>query len=116
MIWLKEGDKNNKYFHKIANSHRCHNSICQLFINGEISSDQDVIKAQIIGFYQHLFTEDTDCRPLQDGLACNSISTEEATWLERSFEEEDIFNVVCNMNGDKSPGPKSFPTEFFHAC
>lgn len=79
MIWLKEGDKNTKYFHKIANSHRRHNSICQLSINGEISSDQDVIKAQIIGFYQHLFTEDTDCRPLQDGLAFNSISTEEAT-------------------------------------
>jgi hypothetical protein len=61
-ILLKEGDKNSKYFHKIANSHRRHNSIRQLSINGEISTDQRAIKEQIVDFYQHLFSEDTTYR------------------------------------------------------
>ena len=38
-IWLKEGDKNTKFFHRLANSHRRYNSISSLLINGEMSTD-----------------------------------------------------------------------------
>lgn len=115
-IWLKEGDKNTKYFHKVANSHRRHNSIRHLSINGELSTDQAAIKEEITGFYQQLYKEDGEFRPLLDGLAFSSISAEEANWVERPFEEEEIFNVVSHMNGDKAPGPDGFPMAFFHAC
>jgi hypothetical protein len=116
VLWLKEGDKNTKYFHKIANSHRRHNSIRQLTINGELSSDLGAIKAQIIEFYKTLYTEDVGRRPLLDGLHFSSISSDEACWLEKPFEEEEIFQAVSNMNGDKAPGPDGFPMSFFHAC
>ena len=115
-IWLKEGEKNTKYFHEVANSHRRHNAIRHLTINVVLSSDQDAIKEQILRFYQKLYTEDTNCRPMLDGLDFLSISAEEATWLERLFEEEEIFNVVLLMNGDKSPRPDGFPMASYHAC
>ncbi len=99
-----------------ANSHRHHNSIRQLSINGVLSTDQDAIKAEISGFYWHLYIEDTSCRPFLDGLSFSSISPEEASWLERPFEEEKIRKVVSNMNGDKAPGPDGFPMSFYHAC
>ena len=51
-----------------------------------------------------------------DGLDFSSISVEDATRLERPFEEEEIFNVVSNMKGDKSPGPNGFSMAFYHAC
>ena len=85
-------------------------------INGELSADLDATKMQILGFFQHLYTEDTNYKPLLDGLPLSSISTEEAKWLERSFEEEEVFNVVSNMSGDKALGPDGFPITFFHAC
>jgi hypothetical protein len=91
VLWLKEGDKNTKYFHKIANSYRWHNSIWHLSINGELSSDLVDIKAQIIEFYKTLYTEDVGRRPLLDGLHFSSITSDEACWLERPFEEEEIF-------------------------
>ena len=51
-----------------------------------------------------------------DGLNFNVIQGEDASWLERLFEEDEVTLVVQNMNGDKSLGPDGFPMSFFHAC
>uniref|UniRef100_A0A2N9HX34 Reverse transcriptase domain-containing protein n=1 Tax=Fagus sylvatica TaxID=28930 RepID=A0A2N9HX34_FAGSY len=91
--WLKEGDKNTKYFHKVANSHRRLNTVRHLSINGTLSTDQDAIKNHTSCFYKQLYTEDTFRRPLLDDLHFDSISFEEAIRLERPFEKKEIFNV-----------------------
>ena len=44
------------------------------------------------------------------------ISSDNADWLERPFEEANFFDVVQSFHGDKSPGPDGFPTTFFQAC
>jgi hypothetical protein len=51
-----------------------------------------------------------------DGLDFTPIKAEEAAWLERPFEEDEITTVVRNMNGDKSPGFGWLPMTFYHAC
>jgi hypothetical protein len=40
VLWLKEGDKCTKLFHRVANSNRRSNSLKSLSVNGSISSDQ----------------------------------------------------------------------------
>ena len=71
VTWLKEEDKNTKYFHIVANSHRRNNSIRQISIDGELSSNQDAIKVHICSFYRNLYTEEFYYRPLLDGLNFN---------------------------------------------
>ena len=44
------------------------------------------------------------------------ISSDKALWVERPFEEGEIFDVIQNFNGDKAPGPDGFPMAFFQAC
>lgn len=34
-VWLREGDRNTKFFHRLANSHRRHNFIGKLEVQGE---------------------------------------------------------------------------------
>jgi hypothetical protein len=48
-----------------------------------------------------------------DGLAFNSLATEEASRLELPFEEREVLEVVKGMNRDKAPSPDSFPMAFF---
>jgi hypothetical protein len=114
-LWLQEGDKNTKFFHRLANSHRRYNSISSLSINGVLSSDSEAISECITNFYTHLFEEECD-RPLLDGLDFSMISDEDALWLERPFGEEEVAGVVAGFNGDKAPGPDGFSMGFFQSC
>jgi hypothetical protein len=47
-------------------------------------------------------------RPFLDGLHFNSLDEEDAVWLERPFNEDEISNVVNGFNGDKAPGLDGF--------
>jgi hypothetical protein len=40
-----------------------------------------------------------------DGLSFDSIDEAKARWLERDFEEREVWEVVKAMNGDKVSGP-----------
>ena len=41
------------------------------------------------------------------------ILEEDALWLERLFDEEEVEGVIKHFNGDKSPGLDGFPMTFF---
>lgn len=55
--WLKQGDKNTKFFHKVANAQRRHNTIDKLTINDSQVDDLNVIKNEILDFSRHLYNE-----------------------------------------------------------
>ena len=37
VLYIREGDRNTRFFHRIANSHRRFNSIDRLLVDGELS-------------------------------------------------------------------------------
>ena len=43
VLCIREEDRNTKFFHRIANFHRRFNSIDRLMVDGELSSDLEVI-------------------------------------------------------------------------
>nr|XP_016504796.1 PREDICTED: uncharacterized protein LOC107822744 [Nicotiana tabacum] len=88
-MWLKEGDRNTKFFQKMKNSYRRNNSIDKLLIGEEISEDKDGIEAKILRFYQDLYTENEQWRPSTHFQNLASITVTQKVWLERIFEEED---------------------------
>ena len=100
---MQEGDKNTKFFHRIANSHRRYNSISSLMINGEMSTDKEAISTSITQFYQDLYQEGVFRRPMLDGLEYFMISNEDLVWLGRPFEEEEVLGVIQGFNGLRVP-------------
>jgi len=115
-LWLKEGDKCTKFFHRIANSNRRSNSIESLSINGSISSDQQVIRDHVAQFYKSLFAEPFNWRPKMDNLVFDNLDAGEASSLELPFEEREVLEVVKGLNRDKAPGPDGFTIAFFQDC
>ena len=115
-LWLKEGDRNTKYFHRIANSHRRKNSIGSIIVDGETITDPAEINGKIVDFYSTLFTESGPRRPTLDDLTVSTIDESDVVCLDRAFTEEEVFEAVKHMNGDKAPGPDGFSLAFFQAC
>ena len=56
-LWLREGDKNTGYFHKMANAHKRVNSMVKIKINGTWVSEKRDIKEGVVQAFHSLLTE-----------------------------------------------------------
>lgn len=115
-LWLKEGDRCTKFFHRVANSHRRNNAIDILLVDGAVSSHQTIIRNHIEQFYLHLLSEEHNWRPKVDGLTFFVIDQHSVGWLERPFIENAVHKVIRGMSSDKAQGPDGFTMGFFQAC
>ena len=116
MLCIKEGDNNTKFFHKMANSHRRHNHLRTLEVDGVVFEEESEVNAQVVQVYKKLYKEPEGWRPAVEGLEFDCIGEMERVWLERKFEREEILQVVRDLEGDKAPGPNGFTMTFYHHC
>jgi hypothetical protein len=116
ILWFRKGDRGKKFFHTMANSNRRRNSIDSLLIDSTISTNRSKINEHIIQFYKRLFLEWFSRRPVVNDLSFDSIDDVAASWLERDFEEKEVWEVVKAMNGDKTPDRGGYSMTFIQAC
>ena len=76
-LFVKEGDNNTRFFHRLANSHRNANQIKQIEVDGVLYEDESDIRSQLVLFYQGLYKETEAGRPTMDGLDFACIEEEE---------------------------------------
>ncbi|XP_077222034.1 uncharacterized protein LOC143855866 [Tasmannia lanceolata] len=65
--WLKAGDKNSKFFHRMANARRRINSINCLMVNGILLKEKSNISKAILDFYRNLYSSSCNWRPKLGG-------------------------------------------------
>ncbi|RVX23130.1 Transposon TX1 uncharacterized 149 kDa protein [Vitis vinifera] len=112
-LWLREGDRNTGFFHRMANAHRRINAMSKIMINGvRFTEDQDM-REGIANAYQQLLSENPGWKADIGGLLMNQISSSEADGIEVPFSETEIFTALKGMNGDKAPGPDGFTLAFW---
>ena len=116
VLFLKEGDSNTRFFHRMANSNRRNNCIENLMIDGAMPTNQDRIVDHVEQFFMNLYFELQVQRPFSDILDFPRIFGDNVDWLEKPFEESEVLEVIKEFNGDKSPGPDGFSMAFFQVC
>ena len=89
-LWLKEGNKNISFFHRMANLNKRRNHLCSLEVNGQQYEDKEDIKVQVEQFYHSLYQESEAWRPEVDGLDFDSIKATNMDLLERPFDREEV--------------------------
>ena len=68
MLWIKEGDNNTKFFHKMANSRKRFNHLSFLEVDGVIYEEESEMAAQVVNFYKNFYQELEEWRPFVEGL------------------------------------------------
>ena len=94
MQWLKEGDKNTKFFQRTVNAHRWNNYIKSLQHGEQQWKSETEIKDGVVDFYQGLYFERESWRPVLGGMEFNTIDTVEAMQLEGPFFEEEVVTTL----------------------
>ncbi|RVW31016.1 LINE-1 retrotransposable element ORF2 protein [Vitis vinifera] len=115
-LWLKEGDRNTSYFHRMANAHRRNNSLDRIMINGELLTEDQEVRDGIVNAFQNLLSEEPGWRADIEGLQFNQLNSREAEDLEMPFSEEEIHFALMEMRGDKALGPDGFTVAFWQDC
>ncbi|RVX22754.1 hypothetical protein CK203_008374 [Vitis vinifera] len=111
-LWLREGDRNTGYFHRMAMTHRRRNSMDRIKINGVWLSEEQEVRTGIVDAFKQLLTEDSEWKADIGGLNLNQISQQEAEILELPFSEDEVHSALMDMNGDKALGLDGFTVAF----
>jgi len=106
--WIKEGDRNTKYFHLAATMRRQRNQINKLKIEGDEISDIKLIKAKINDYFRQLYKR-RRCTTFDiTQIELPKLSQEERLWLEEPISKEEILEALTSCDPAKAPGYDGF--------
>ncbi|KAK3212500.1 hypothetical protein Dsin_017206 [Dipteronia sinensis] len=113
--WLKEGDKNSKFFHCIANNIRRNNYVGNMVIRGNRISNPIRIKNGIYDFFKNHFKNVPWKRPTISGLDLKVLAEVYRVALERPLNEDEGWAAVNGCDGNKAPVPNGLNLNFVKA-
>ncbi|KAL9431946.1 hypothetical protein AB3S75_027035 [Citrus x aurantiifolia] len=115
--WVKEGDKNRKFFHLKASSRKRNNRIWGI-INWqeELMEDREEIERAFGEYFEDLFATSSPAK-MQIEVALEGlkpkVDSEINNHLDKPFTEEEITTPLSQMCPTKAPGSNGLPAAFF---
>ena len=94
--WLKEGDRNSTYFHRLINHRRRKNAIPGIFMDGVWIHEPCRVKNAVVLYFKDRFLEDCSNRPTLDGVYFSSLDLRDKESLVSIFNELEIKSAVWN--------------------
>ncbi|XP_071902137.1 uncharacterized protein [Coffea arabica] len=113
--WLREGDKNTKFFHASVQGRRRRNRLNKLQReDGTWTESEQAVSKEIAEYYRNLFNSNDvgDLTEVLDGIP-HTITDELNGNMMKPVLEEEIKAVIFSMNPDKSPGVDGMSPLFF---
>jgi hypothetical protein len=113
--WLKEGDRNTKYFHQKARWRARKNRIKQLRKgDGNWTSDQQEMQHMATEYFTNLFLRDEGVNPEELVNVFDPVITDEMNFgLTKAYSAEEVSDALFQIGPLKAPGPDGFPARFF---
>lgn len=116
-IWLREGDKNTKFFHGYATRRKNKNSIWRLRINGTYLTSSQDIRKEAVNHFNHLFKSRESMVQAEQLWAIEDIprmfDEEDLEVFKRPIDREEVIWRLKSLAKDKSPGSDGWTPDFF---
>lgn len=114
-LWLKDGDKNTKFFHAITKQRRARNRITKLKKpDGWWAESEESIEKVATEYFQNLFTSSV-AGDFEEALWYITVKVTLAMneSLTRTPTDEEIKKAIDHINPDKAPGPDGMASLFY---
>lgn len=103
--WLRDGDKNTRFFHKYASTRKEHNRIKKLRDeDGEWKDTDAEIQEVIIKYFENMFRTVAIEEQMSDRMEFKRITEEQSQELMSPVTDEEVRDAVFAMRPEKSPG------------
>ncbi|KAL5859559.1 hypothetical protein ACOSQ4_000855 [Xanthoceras sorbifolium] len=116
-MWLKDGDRNTRFFHSKATQRRRRNRIMGLMgDDGRWRDKIEEIEREVVDFYSELFSSGAE-HPgsMEEVLSCveGKVSEEMNMGLSRMFTGDEVLRALKHMDPLKAPGLDGLPVLSF---
>lgn len=110
MLWLKEGDRNSRFFH--VKTSQCKRKNCLTILQNAvgIKLEGDLLDKHIVDYFQTLFTANPT-KGLMDPLLDMDprIDDTMSSDLTCDFIDEEVVKTLKQMHPSKAPSPDGMP-------
>ena len=96
--WLKNGDRNTKFYHGIANGRRGRNMIVEIMLDGNIETDSNGIRRGVFDFFKKHFQKVFWQHPKMTWIRSRRLTNEERMKLEDNFSLK-IISALRKLRG-----------------
>lgn len=118
--WLKEGERNTKFFHRSTVQRRMQNRITHITNQqGEKVEQYEEIQKVLLSHFKNIQQEELniDRQPAIDKitqLIPKLVNAEHNQMLLRSVSLQEVETAMTQSKEGKAPGPDGFTSNFFH--
>ncbi|KAK4390169.1 hypothetical protein Sango_2080200 [Sesamum angolense] len=114
--FLKQGDRNTKFFHDMVKRNAARNSILAITkADGSIITSAPKIAQEFVNFYTSLLGTEDQTLPVDDGVFHwgPSLTSELTSNLCRAVTPAKVKTAVFQISDNKAPGPDGYTSCFF---
>ncbi|KAL0295332.1 UNVERIFIED_CONTAM: hypothetical protein Scaly_3106100 [Sesamum calycinum] len=114
--FLKQGDRNTKFFHDMVKRNAARNSILAITkADGSIITSAPDIAQEFVDFYTSLLGTEDQTLPVDDGVFHwgPSLTSELVSNLCRAITPAEVKTTVFQISDKKAPGPDGYTSCFF---